>query len=212
MLETRQALSTLVSMAALALTVAACSAADPVQPATERRPPSFNFTNGPASPGPFIVRIANSQSRVITSDPDDGLIAIHGRTADLTTCTDASTRVSVDIQIVRTPSDVQGMAFLLTAKDNELAIYDEGNVGDLNPFDPAKFCPFIANTTPAYTGTADYRLHINGQGNLLFQWVGTLTRTSDGATFQYVEKQYAVPQDGVVTFLIEDIALHGPGK
>ena len=168
--------------------------------------PSFNFTNGPTSPGPYIVRIEGQGSRVITTDPADGLLAIHGKVSGLSVCTDASTRVPVDIQIVRTPSDAQNMAFFLTATENDVAIYDRGNVGDLNPFDPAKFCPFIQNTVPVYTGVVQYRLHINGQGNLLFQWEGFLTRTSDGALLHYVEKQYAVGGgDGTVQFIIEDI-------
>jgi len=63
-----------------------------------------------------------------------------------------------------------------------------------------------------YTGQVDYRLHQNGQGNLLFQWVGFVTRTSDGATFHYVEKQYAVSRDGTITFIIEDISLTPVGR
>jgi len=167
-----------------------------------------DFTNGPPSPGPYIVRIENAGSRVITTDPADDLIAIHGQVTGLTACTDASTRVPVDIQIVRTPSDAQGMALYLEGSDNQVSIYGEGNIGDLTPFDPAKFCPFITQTTPLYQGNVEYRLHINGQGNLLFQWVGFVTRVSDGATFHYVEMQYAVPNpDGTLSFLIEDIQL-----
>jgi hypothetical protein len=170
--------------------------------------PAYNFTNGPPSPGPNIVRIENSLSRVITNDPEDNLIAIHGKVSGLSECTNTSTRVPVDIQIVNTPSTAQGMAFFLTGDDNDVAIYGEGNVADLNPFDPDKFCPFIENTVPLYTGQVQYRLHRNGQGSLLFQWVGELTRTSDGATVHYVEKQYAIPKDGVLRFIIEDIAIH----
>ena len=190
-----------------ALLVAACASPDSLVTR-----PSFNFTNGPSSPGPYIVRIADAGSRVITTDPEDGLLAIHGRVSGLSTCTNASTRVPVDIQIVRTPSDAQEMALLLTGDDNDVAIYDHGNVGDLNPFDPAKFCPFIASEIPVYSGPVQYQLRINGQGNLLFIWEGFLTRTSDGATFHYLERQYAVPQDGVVTFIIEDISVMPVGK
>jgi hypothetical protein len=57
-----------------------------------------------------------------------------------------------------------------------------------------------------------YRLHQNGQGNLLFFWQGFLTRTSDGALFHYVEKQYAVPVAGELTFIIEDISLREVGR
>jgi hypothetical protein len=205
-------LSRHVRVFAVTVIVAGCDAVSPTPIERVGAPPVVNFTNGPASPGPYIVRIDNSLSRVITTDPENGLVAIHGRVSGLSECSDASTRVPVDIQIVRTPSDAQGMAFLLTGMDNDVAIYEDADLSDLTPFDPAKFCPFIANTTPLYTGNVQYRLHINGQGNLLFQWVGEVTRTSDGATFHYDEKQYAVPHDDVVRFLIESIAIRGPGQ
>lgn len=170
--------------------------------------PSLDFTNGPPSPNPAIVRFANATSRVITSDPAQGLIAIHGKVSGLTECTNASTRVPVHIQIVSTPSDVQGLALLLRGTDNDVAIYDQGDISDLTPFDPAKFCAFISETTPVYAGQVQYRLRINGQGNLLFQWQGFVSRTSDGASLHYVEQQYAVPRpDGTVEFIIEEIRL-----
>ena len=170
--------------------------------------PLLNFTNGPGSPGPNIVRIEGAASRVVTTDPDDGLLAIHGQVSGLSECTDASTRVRVDIQIVRTPADAQAVNLLLAGRDNAVAIYDHGDVADLVPFDPDKFCPFITDNTPMYTGEVKYRLSQTGQGNLLFFWEGFLTRTADGAQVHYVEKQYAVPQpDGTVQFIIEDITV-----
>jgi hypothetical protein len=169
---------------------------------------TMNFTNGPPSPGPNIVRINNSGSRVITFDPAQGLLAIHGRVKNLQECTDASTRVPVDIQIVRTPSEAQNMALLLKAAENDVAIYDQGNPGDLAPFDPVKFCGFIANVTPVYEGVVSYRLHINGQGSLNFQWGGSLTRVSDGATVHYVEHQHFVASgDGTGKWVAEEIRI-----
>jgi hypothetical protein len=167
---------------------------------------AFNFTNGPTSPGMFIVRIANAGSRVISTDPVRGLLAIHGTVKDLAECTNASTRVPVDIQIVATPSDAQNIALLLGALDNDVAIYDQGDPGDLNPFDPAKFCPFISTVAPIYDGVVHYRLHINGQGSLNFEWEGFVTRVGDGATFPYVERQHFVSRgDGTGSFVTEDI-------
>ena len=185
-----------------AMSLLACDAL-PVSPR-----PSLDFTNGPPSPNPVIVRFANATSRVITSDPAQGLIAIHGKVSGLTECTDASTKVPVHIQLVRTPSDVQGLALLLRGTDNDVTIYDHGDISDLTPFDPDKFCPFISETTPVYAGQVQYRLRINGDGNLLFQWQGFVSRTSDGATLHYEEQQYAVPRPGgTVEFIIEEIRL-----
>lgn len=158
------------------------------------------------------MRIAGAGSRVVTTDPEDGLLAIHGKVSDLGECTDASTRVPVDIQIVLTPADAQAINLLLVGDDNEVAIYDGGDVADLVPFDPDKFCPFINDHVPVYTGAVRYRLSQNGSGNLLFQWNGFVTRVADGASLPYVEKQYAVPQgDGILTFLIEDIRVQPAG-
>lgn len=172
--------------------------------------PAFNFADGPSSPGPYIVRINNSGSRVITTDPENGLLAIHGRVKNLSECTDASTRVPVDIQIVNTPSDAQGLTFLLTGTENDVAIYGEGDIADLAPFDPAKFCPFINSTTPLYEGVVHYRLLRNGQGSLNFQWEGELTRLSDGAAVHYVERQHFVAQgDGTGKWVTESIMIIG---
>lgn len=168
--------------------------------------PRYNFTNGPASPGPYIVRIENTGSRVITTDPETGLFAIHGKIKNLSECTNATTRVPVDIQIVRTPSDAQGMALLLTAKENDVAIFDQGNVGDLSPFDPVTFCAFINNVVPAYEGVVNYALHINGQGSQNFAWEGPVTRLSDGVEVPYVERQHFVATgNGTGDWVIEEI-------
>jgi hypothetical protein len=186
--------------------LAACGGDRAPAPRDDRS--TMDFTNGPLSPGPNIVRIPNAGSRVITTDPAAGLLAIHGTVKDVATCSDASTRVPVDIQIVRTPSDAQNIALLLTATENQVAIYDEGDVGDVSPFDPAKFCPFIANVTPVYEGVVHYRLHINGQGSLDFQWEGTLTRLSDGTTVHYVERQHFVANgDGTGSWVVETIRI-----
>ncbi len=201
--------ATILSLSLAVLASAGC-AGDPagISPGdTGTETPSFNFTNGPPSPGPFIVRIANAGSRVITTDPAKGLLAIHGQVLGLADCTDASTRVPVDIQIVQTPSDAQGLALLLTGDDNHVAIYEGTDVSQLVPFDPAKFCPFITGHVPLYTGQVEYQLHINGPGSFLFKWQGFVERVADGATFHYVEHQYTVPSPNGTLHTIEDIRL-----
>lgn len=185
----------------------ACEPADLATPA-DTVSPAMNFTNGPPSPGPFIVRIAGAGSRVITTDLEDGLLAIHGQVTGLTECTNASTRVQVDIQIVRTPSDAQAINLLLKGRDNQVSIYNGTDVSDLSPFDADRFCAFIANNTPVYQGLVKYRLSQNGQGNLLFFWEGFVTATDGGAESHYVERQYGkVQPDGSVEFIIEDIRI-----
>ena len=57
-----------------------------------------------------------------------------------------------------------------------------------------------------------YRLHINGQGSLDFQWEGQVTRVSDGALFHYVERQHFVANgDGTGSWVAETIQLQPMG-
>jgi len=195
-----------------ALAVLGCGRGDGSATVPAPTDPVAIFTDGPPSPGPIIIRIANAGSRVITTDPVDGLLAIHGEVSGLTECTDASTRVPVDIQIVRTPAEAQAINLLLEGHDNVVAIYDHGDPADLFPFDADKFCAFIDENVPVYEGRVFYRLNQGGGGNLLFFWEGSLTRTADAAPVHYVEQQYGVPgPDGTLRFLIEDIRLQsGP--
>lgn len=188
-----------------------CAAADaPTAPAPQAR--SFNFTNGPASPGTIIVRIEGLGSRVISTDPEAGLLAIHGKVRDLPICDNASTRVPVDLQLVQTPSDAQAMALLITAKENDVAIYDppDEQLADLVValLDVNALCAFIAANKPVYEGTVQYRLHINGQTSFHFQWLGFLERVADGARFHYVENQHVVANgDGTLKTVAETIRL-----
>ncbi len=193
---------------ALTLVVAASLVACNSSPSTATSgTPSLDFTNGPSSPGPFILRLENG-SRAITNDPSNGLFAIHGIVSDLTVCTNDNTKVPVDRQFVNTPSTVQAVNELLKGQDNAVAIYDQGDISQLSPFDPVKFCTFIHTNAPAYTGQVMYQLHINGEGNLSLEWEGFVTRTSDGALLHYIEQQYARPRpDGSVEFIIESIRI-----
>jgi hypothetical protein len=153
--------------------------------------PSYNFTNGPPSPGPFIVRIADAGTRVISADLANNLLAIHGKVSGLSECTDASTRVPADIQVVNTPSNAQDFALVLKGVDNDVSIYEGIDFSQLFPFDPVKFCAFITQRVPLFTGQVQYQLHINGEGNLRFEWQGFVQRVADGARFHYVEIQFA---------------------
>src|SRR5687768_10261188 len=115
----------------------------PSATAPDRELNPSNFTNGPPSPGTIIVRVEGSLSRVLTDDPERGLVAIHGVVSGFSECNDTTTRVPVDIQIVRTPSDAQAISLFLTGKQNDVGIY-AGSLADLFPFTADKVCEFIA--------------------------------------------------------------------
>lgn len=171
--------------------------------------PLSNLTNGPLSPGPIIVRIPNSGSRVVTTDPARGLMAIHGKVDGLAECTDASTRVPVDIQIVSTPSDAHGISLVLVGSENDVAIYGVIDLAAVAPFDETSFCMFITENDPLYVGTVHYVANINGQGALNFRWQGFLTETATGSQHSYVENQHLVfTGSGIVKQVVEDILIH----
>jgi len=155
----------------------------------------FDFADNPSSPSPIIVRVDGLPVRVITTDASRGLLAIHGPVSNLPVCTNASTRDPVDIQVVRTPSDVEGTVLLIRASDTHVTIYAGIDISALFPFDPTKFCPFIANTPKLYEGIVQYTVNI-GNASTAFRWEGQVTRVSDGAAFHYVEDQNSVFQQG----------------
>jgi hypothetical protein len=172
---------------------AGCEGGQPSSPATTG--PRFDFADNPSSPSPIIVRVDGLPVRVISTDAARGLLAIHGPVSNLPVCTNASTRDPVDIQVIRTPSDVEGTVLLIRASDTHVTIYAGVDISALFPFDPSKFCPFVENTPKLYEGIVQYTVNI-GNAATSFRWEGRVTRVSDGAAFHYVEDQNAVFQQG----------------
>jgi len=164
-------------------------------PSTFPTTPAFDFADNPSSPSPIIVRIDGVPIRVITVDASAGLLAIHGPVSNLAVCTNASTRDPVDLQGIRTPSDVQGTELLLRATDTHVTIYAGIDISQLFPFDASKFCPFIQNTPKLYEGVVQYTVNL-GDASAAFRWEGPVTRVSDGALFHYAEDQQTVFQQG----------------
>jgi hypothetical protein len=169
----------------------------------DRRPPTAVVTGGaqsdfaenPSSPSPIIVRVDGLPVRVISTDAARGLLAIHGPVSNLPVCTDASTRDPVDIQVIRTPSDVEGIVLLIRAADTHVTIYAGVDISALFPFAAARFCPFVQNTPKLYEGIVQYTVNL-GSSSTSFRWEGRVTRVSDGAAFHYVEDQHTVFQQG----------------
>jgi hypothetical protein len=186
-----------------------CEAPSATGPDRELNP--SNFTNGPPSPGMIIVRVEGALSRVLTDDPERGLLAIHGVVSGFSECNDTTTRVLVDTQIVLTPSDAHAISLFLTGKENDVGIY-AGSLADLFPFTVDKVCEFIATNSPLFGGQVQYRLHINGQGSLRFIWEGFVNGTEGGAQYHYLERQYLVVRgNGTMEQVGDDIFLRPVG-
>jgi hypothetical protein len=180
----------------IVLCLVACSSPSGTGGASDRVVgPRFDFTNDPGTHSPIIIRVAGVEVRVITVDFVRGLLAIHGPVDNLPVCTNASTRDSVDGQLVTTPSDVQHSSLLLRATETHVAIYGGTDISALFPFDPTKFCPFIENTPKLYEGIVQYTVNLNNVSSD-FRWQGDVTRDADGASFHYVELEHTVFQPG----------------
>ncbi len=179
----------------LAVALAAACAERPVTTASGGGGPAYDFANNPSSPSPIIIRRDGVAVRVISTDATQNLMAIHGPVDNLPVCTNASTRDLVDAQVIRTPSDAQGIRLLLQASDTHVEIYNGIDLSAVFPFDATKFCAFVANTPKAYEGIVAYHVNL-GSSMASFRWEGDVTRVSDGAPFHYVERQDVVSAPG----------------
>lgn len=174
-----------------AIVASACSEVkSPTQPRSLSRP-SFNFADSPGDPSPIIIRRDGIPVRVITTDVSRNLMAIHGPVDNLPVCTNLTTRDPVDGQQVNTPSDAQAIRLLLKATDTHVEIYSGTDISPVFPFDPTKFCNFIAVTPKLYEGIVAYAVNL-GSSMTSFRWQGDVTRLSDGALLHYVERQDVV--------------------
>ena len=160
--------------------------------------PSFDFADNPSNPSVIILRRDGSPVRVITTDVAQDLMAIHGPVDNLPVCTDATTRDPVDAQLIRTPSDVQGIRLLLQATDTHVEIYQGIDIAAVFPFVASSFCAFVANTPKAYEGIVAYHVNL-GSSMASFRWEGDVTRSSDGVLFHYLENQDVVSPLGSAT-------------
>lgn len=108
--------------------------------------PAFNFLNGPAAPGPIIVRF---QDQFVTfySDFDRGLTAIHGVDIVALCAGDPFFFELVDIQDVTNPTEAAAVNELFQGDDLTTSVWAFTLVG-------FSCAPFVA-TIPLATGTAD---------------------------------------------------------
>jgi hypothetical protein len=178
--------------ASLVLLAAVASCVDKPLPSEPRQDPApgFDFADNPSSPSPIIIRRDGLLIRVITVDVAQGLMAIHGP-IDNPVCNNTTTRDTVDGQQILTPSDAQGIRLLLQATDTHVEIYAGTDISPVFPFAQSTFCAFVASTPTLYEGTVRYSVNL-GSSMASFRWEGDVTRTSDGASFHYVERQDVV--------------------
>jgi hypothetical protein len=129
-------------LAATGLMVASCADRSPSGP---RDGSTFNFTNGPETPGPIVFRNAAAEFRVSYSDPVRGLTAIHGGDVVEFCLTGDTSFPLVDLQSVLTSEEQNRLLLLIRGSDIETTVWA---VGDFD-------CDVFTTTTPVATGTVD---------------------------------------------------------
>lgn len=200
---------TLAAIVTHALFLAACEAAPTTAPTESSPNPAFNFTNGPANPGPVVVRMEDTQLFAVFNDPDRELLSVHGVDPDdFFLCgTGASGFGEIDRQIVDTPSEVESLTRLLKAREAQVSVYDTG----VFPTNLTEFCTLFAGPLRIAKGTEDFLVTTNDKDgsnfSRTFRFVGELEGL-DGSTIRYTEVQKFVGGRG---FVVEDIFLRPVG-
>ena len=201
---------TLASSLAAAMSVVLFGCSEPV--ADERAPssPSFNFTNGPATPGPIVVRIAGAEALLVDNDPQRNLMAVYTPTADNLFCGGAALDL-FDVQLVFAASG--GVNVLIKNRQAPAAVYATADFGEL--FDPDfpihtdQFCAFINGPKKIAEGTVDFsRPQHFSELRLQLAWSAQgFVNAVSGGRLHLKDQQTAVLQGGDIVFVVGDILL-----
>jgi hypothetical protein len=194
-------------MAALLL-LGAC---DRVQAPTAEEPsPAFDFTNGPPTPGPFVVRIAGQRVFFFNADENSGLLSLHFP-SDIFLCGGGAIQNLADAEFVVTPSEK--VTALIEDEDGAVSIYGTADLSEA--FGPGGFlsdiplfCSFLNGPKKIAEGTARRVSVFSGQ-SFSASWTGTLTETG-GNPVRYTEHlTFRIdPQTGAQTDVTSSIGLH----
>ncbi len=201
-----------ISAAFLALAALALGCSEPNAPTDSARgiaETAFNFTNGPDSPGPVVVRYEGVPYFILTNDPVGDLMGVHVIVTDNALCGGSQGPFNlIDQQFVDTPSEVEQMTSLFKDSDNAVGVY---GTADFNEFfaDP---CGFIEGPKKIAEGTSDFHRTESENANnntRTSRWVGFLDGV-DGNTYHFLDVQKFVEGPG---WVVEDIKLTlVPGK
>ena len=174
--------------------------------------PALDFTNGPLTPGPFILRIDGQRVFFFSADEKNNLMSIHFP-LDVFLCGGGATPNLADAQFVVTPSEVQKVLALIQDGDGAVAVYGTSDFTEaFGPGGPLSdlphMCAFMNGEKKLAEGTAR-RVSVFTTTSFSGAWTGTLT-DADGHPVQYAEHQAFVvnPQTGVHTIVTATINLH----
>jgi hypothetical protein len=181
-----------------------CTAADRTLGAENRRSPSANFTNGPGTAGPLVVRFQDGFFAILNVDETTNLQSVIGLPDDPTAsaapfCDGAGAFEVLDWQLVIHPSGP--INALIQAGAVNVHIYDASAFGAL--FLAGDFCgavslPRIAEGKATLRNT-DNDLTFSGTRANAFGWTasGTIQRFGDGRPVQYLDvARFAIGPSG----------------
>ncbi len=153
--------------------------------------PSYNFTNGPPTAGPFVARVADAPVLFINADVKNDLMSIH-IAPDVFFCGGSSSFNLGDIQFVTTPSQVRQFIALIKDGDGAVAVYGTSDFveafGPGGPFsDIPRMCAFMNGPEKLVEGTAR-RTSVLSNTAFAVSWTGRLS-DADGDDVGYSEHQ-----------------------
>lgn len=193
-----------------ALSLGAC---DRTPAPTDLPSVQFDFTNGPPTAGPFVVRLGDAPVFFFSADEKKNLMSIH-IPLDVNFCGGTSPRNLGDIQFVITPSEVQRVLALIHDADGAVQVYATADFteafGPGGPFsDIPHLCAFMSGPKKIAEGIARRVSAFSGE-SFSVAWTGQLL-DAEGGPLQYAEHHVFVmdPQTGERTITTSTIHL-GP--
>ena len=179
--------------------------------------PSYNFINGPGSPGPIIMRVAGLPVFLVVNDPQRNLMSIHLNVLDNPIC-GAGGFDEFDVQRVSTPSVIEAFIAHRTADETSVAVYSTADFEEAGflatGFDPSIFCSFIVGPKKLAEGTVRYERLAVLPFEITDRWVGVLN-AGDGTPIRYTDIQRGIldPSSGDFVRFTDNIVLAtGPGR
>jgi|GEM_PF-3371490 len=149
----------------------------PMPTAVDPPRPDFNFTNGPPTAGPFVVRLGDAPVFFFSADEKKDILSIH-IPLDVTFCGGTAPRNLADIQFVTTPSEVQRVLALIKDDDGAVQIYGTADFteafGPGGPFsDISLLCAFMNGPKKIAEGIARRVSAFSGE-SFSVSWTGNL--------------------------------------
>lgn len=171
--------------------------------------PAQNFTNGPESPGPFILRVDGQLVQFINTDVESNRLSLHFPTEDLFLCGGSQIPADpADAQFITTAAATEQFLVQIRNSESTVSIFSTADLAEagIEPFDLATFCNFINGPKKIASGTVNHVQNLSST-SFAVRWGGML-EGSDTQLYVYNEHlQLLVLPSGEVRTTVSDINL-----